>query len=374
MNGHVQKNRIAIRTAALRLAALTLAICMTAPFGCDAADTASTAQTPPVTAHPTAIPAVTAAPDLDTQNDADGLSEAESAREAVPIYRVQPIDENVVNVLLIGTDSRAAHGALVGGNADTVILASFDRAENAVTLVSFMRDAYLPIGGPNGTYNKLKAAYRDGGTGLLINTLNSYFLLDVQSYVAVGLEGFAAFVDEALGGLDVTLNAAEIAYINSRITEYENESALVKNCPPVTDPPGRVHLNGTQTLLFVRNRSTAVTGGKREGDDYDRAARQQEILRLMYEQFIAKEPLSAVPGVVRFALGHVETNLTVEEICRLAEPLMTQTIQIESVSVPFAGTWTYGGDGSGILFDRAQTVKMLRARLYPRGRPRDAKK
>lgn len=344
---------VARRVAALLFALMT--VILTLATGC--------AKPGGVAAKAPASPTETTYGNAAAQQNEPGMEE--DAPDAVPIYRVEPIDPDVINVLLVGTDSRAAHGALVSGNADTIILASYHRANKTVTLVSFLRDTVLTIGSLDGEYNKLKAAYRLGGMGLLINTVNSFFGLDVQNYVAIGLEGFAAFVDETLGGLDVELDAAEIAEINARIGEYENESARVKACPTVTDPPGRIHLNGTQTLLFVRNRSTAFDGAAHDATDYDRAARQQEVLRLMYEKFIAQEPLSAVPGIVRFALKHVETNMDADTIYALCEPLMTQSVAMHSVSVPFEGTWEYGGDGSGILFQREQTNERLHALLYP---------
>ena len=289
--------------------------------------------------------------------------EAPPAPSPIPIYRVEPIDGEVTNVLLIGTDSRKAAGSLISGNADTTILASFNRRTNTVTLVSFLRDTVLTIGGLSGEYGKLKTAYTTGGTGMLVNTLNEFFALDIQQYCAVGLNGFVAFVDETLGGVDMELSRAEIDYINERITSYENEIDAVKRCPLVTDPPGMVHLTGAQLLIFVRNRTTGADDGD-GGNDYDRAARQQEALETIYRKIVAEQPLSAVPGVIGFAMRHVETNMTAEEIYALAVPLMTDPPAIRCVSVPFAGTWEYGGDGTGILFYRETTVERLRALLY----------
>ncbi len=281
----------------------------------------------------------------------------------IPIYRVEPIDEEVTNILLIGTDSRKTVGSLANGNADTVILASYNHRTNAVTLVSFLRDAVLTIGGLDGAYGKLKTAYTSGGTGMLINTLNAFFGLDIQQYCAVGLNGFVAFVDETMGGVSVTLNSAEIDYINDRIARYDNEIDAVKNCPPVTAAPGMVRLTGAQLLVFVRNRTTALDGGD-GGTDYDRAARQQEVLRTIYRQILAEQPISAIPGVITFAMRHVKTNMTAEELFALAAPLLADTPAIDGVSVPFAGTWEYGGDGTGILFYRETTVEKLHTLLY----------
>lgn len=285
---------------------------------------------------------------------------APATETPVPIYRIAPRSEQVVNILLVGTDSRAVRAGAGGGNADTIILASYDRAAQVVTLVSFMRDMVVDV---DGEYAKLKTAYRSGGMGSLINTLNAFFSLDIQGYVAIGLDGFATFVEDTLGGLDVELDAEEIDEINRRITDYEHETELIKNCPLVTDSPGHVHLNGVQTLVFVRNRSTSAAGGE-DASDFDRAARQQEVLRLMFERFREQSPLASVPGLIGFALKHVETNLSADALYALAEPLMTGFVTVEGVSVPFEGAWEYGGDGSGILFDWEPTIQKLNERLY----------
>lgn len=287
---------------------------------------------------------------------------AQTADTGTPIFRTERIDPDVTNILLIGTDSRKTRGNLVSGNADTIMLASYHKRTQRVTLVSFMRDCAVTIGGLDGPYGKLRTAYTKGGAGMLINTLNEFFALDIQQYCAIGLNGFVAFTDETLGGLDMTLTADDIRYINDRIAGYENEIDAIRNCPPVTDPPGTVHLTGAQLLIFIRNRTTAVGGG--DGTDYDRAARQQAALTAIYRKILAEKPLDAAPGIIAFALKHVETNMTAGEIYDIAVPLMTDAPEIVTVSVPFSGTWEYGGDGAGILFYRETAVERLHEMLY----------
>lgn len=312
---------------------------------------------------PTPTPVSSASPSSSDTDTPDVTLAPAVESTSVPIYRVAQRREDVTNILLIGTDSRMA-GARISGNADTVILASYNRTTQTATLVSFLRDSMLNIGGLDGSVGKLRSAYTEGGVGTLINTLNEYFDLDIQGYVAIGLNGFAVFVDETLGGLTLELNQQEIDFINTRITEYNNEIDLVKNCPTISDPPGMIHLNGAQTLIFVRNRSTSVNGGAENGTDFDRVSRQQEVLKLMYQRIVAEQPLTAVPGLISFALRYVETNLNADDLYRLAVPLMTEPVTIDSLSVPFSDTYTYGGDGSEIYFDRAETSAALHALLY----------
>lgn len=285
--------------------------------------------------------------------------------KAVPIYEVPKKDPDVTNVLLIGTDSRQASGSQMAGNADTIILASFNRKTMTVTLASFMRDTVIRVGSLEGPEERLKSTYVYGGIGLLINTLNTFYDLDIQGYVTIGLDGFITFIDSALDGLDVELSRDEIDYINERIAKYENEIESVKNCPLIDAEPGLVHLNGAQTLVFARNRSTAADGSGAKGTDFDRVSRQQEVLKLIYKKIVAEKPLTAVPGLISFAMQHVETNLTANEIYDMAVPLMTEEIEIESCTVPFTDMWQAAERGEMFIVpDRELNVAELDRRLY----------
>lgn len=283
----------------------------------------------------------------------------------VPIYEVAKKDPNVTNILLVGTDSRQTAGSQIAGNSDTIILASFNRKTNVVTLASFMRDTVVHAGSLDGPEDRLKTTYAYGGIGLLINTLNTFYELDIQGYVMIGLEGFITFIDNALDGLDVELSQDEIDYINRRIEGHENECEAVKKSPLVDAEPGLVHLNGAQTLVFARNRDTAADKSGGKGSDFDRVSRQQEVLKLIYKKIVAEKPLTAIPGLITFAMQHVETNLSANEIYDMAVPLMTEDIEITSCTVPFTDMWTSEeGTEALIIPMREENVRELSRRLY----------
>ena len=95
----------------------------------------------------------------------------------MPIYEEdRRLDENIINILLIGTDSRSAdEKENSDGRSDSMILASVNKDTGKITLVSFMRDARVHRIGESGRftfYNKLNGAYRGGygggGAGELI--------------------------------------------------------------------------------------------------------------------------------------------------------------------------------------------------------------
>ena len=359
----------------------------------------------------------------------------------IPIAEKPQEDPQIHNYLLIGTDSRFSHGSPMEGNSDTVIVATYNSRNKSYALTSLMRDAHVPVSGMGSDsepyYDKLKGAFRLGGIGCLINTVNDVFGLDIQKYVVIGLEGFIRVIDDVLHGIDLELTGSDIAFINSRITDYENESELIKSAPLIREEPGLIHLTGAQALIYIRNRTVSfqseeperfslkhhaqrqaysgllekgsemlqqgllpdaergytrritsryllisdlkknliktcseaarnhpLFSGESTGSEYDRAARQQLLLRTIYRKFLDTWTVSDIPGILRICSDTIETNLTPEEMISLAIPLMDHEQEIHTYSVPFEDTWEYGLDGSGIVFEYEETADMLHEVLY----------
>ena len=72
----------------------------------------------------------------------------------MPIYEEEALDDNIVNILLIGTDSRSADESENSeGRSDSMILASLNKETGKIALVSFMRDARVHRIGESGNIN-----------------------------------------------------------------------------------------------------------------------------------------------------------------------------------------------------------------------------
>ena len=114
-------------------------------------------------------------------------SEPTPTPTAMPIYEEASKEDSIVNILLVGTDSRSTKGTGdVQGRSDSMMLASINTEKGTITLVSFMRDARVHRIGKSGRFtffNRLNGAfsggYGGGGPGELINTLNENFKLDM---------------------------------------------------------------------------------------------------------------------------------------------------------------------------------------------------
>lgn len=293
----------------------------------------------------------------------------------MPIYEEESKVESIVNIMLIGTDSRtAAEVQDAEGRSDSMMLASIDTETGRITLISFMRDARVHRIGKSGRftfYNRLNGAYSSGygggGPGELINTINGNFKLDVQEYISIGFDGFAAMIDQ-IGGLDVDCDQAEINFINDRIKgNFTNEPDIVRNASTIKADPGVLHLDGAQCLIYARNRHTGFDGGN--GSDYDRVSRQQEIIELVFNKIKTEMNEQSVLALITFATGYVSTNMSIDTMTELAKVLLTKDMAFAKYTFPEVDTYSYYVDEEGkktdlLEFDLDEAAEKINALIY----------
>ena len=203
-------------------------------------------------------------------------------------------NENVINVLLIGLDSRT--GLTKGGRSDTLILLSLNKVTKKINMTSLFRDTYCNIYGTE-TYNKINSSYARGGADCLIKTIESNFKVVIDYYVAVDFSTFEDIID-GLGGLTVNVQEYEAAYI--RKTEK------------ISMPSGEnVTLNGKQALLFARIRKCDPDS------DVSRTRRQRMVITSLLNR-VRGASLSEIDDMLDVVLPYVKTNLTKNEIISYA--------------------------------------------------------
>lgn len=218
--------------------------------------------------------------------------------------------EETVDILLIGLDRRPG---LAGCRSDTMILCSYQPAGGTLTLVSFLRDLYLPI--PGHGSNRLNAAYALGGRQLLCRTLEENFALEIDGCVEADFNQFSDIID-ALAGVEIMLREDEAQRIN-------------RYCPDSTLSPGLQLLNGEQALCFSRIRDLDPDG------DFSRTRRQQIILRAMLGRW-KDASLSSMTAAVGELLPMVSTDLSPVQIMDwifTAAPAR-KALKVESLQIP----------------------------------------
>ena len=250
-------------------------------------------------------------PSLDEQWEIDDTVDPDS-------LDINPnLPSNVVNILLIGIDSRAKdiHASSELQHGDVQIILSINTDDGSIKLTSVLRDLYVDI---PGTKNKarINTAYAKGGGALAMRTINNLLELNIQYYATINFYGLASII-ESLGGIDIELTKAEAKAINAYIKRnppaYDTleDSSLRVPLEPVA---GVQHCDGIQAVMYARLRSI--------DNDFARTARQRKLLELLLHKVMQDMDLSTLMNLVSSTLPYVTTNASMSTIVNLAVKTM----------------------------------------------------
>lgn len=239
----------------------------------------------------------------------------------------EPMQEDgVINILLIGSDSRDGSA---DGRSDAMILLSVSSKTKQIHMTSLLRDMYVEIPGHDG--NRLNAAYSFGGAELLMDTVEKNLDITVNRYMVVNFEAFANLVD-AVDGVELELTKEELELVNSYLNEYNELTGQDFGTNYMdTSKGGMVQLNGPQALAYTRNRYI--------GTDFGRTERQRKVLT----EVVRKLPKALVTNPTELFDGlmpNLTTNLTQGECYYLS--LMAPVIlsyDMQQGSIPMEGTY-----------------------------------
>ncbi|MCP3801079.1 LCP family protein [Allokutzneria sp. A3M-2-11 16] len=253
-----------------------------------------------------------------------------------------------INVLLLGSD--AGHDR-IGTRTDTMMTASIDTKTGRTTLFALPRNtqnALFPPGSklakqfpngftdprsPNSSEYLLNAMYKYGnehpdlvppggpskiaGLNLLWSSMSTMLGLELDYYVQVNMEGFAAIID-ALGGLDVNVGPHRVPM--GGIGPF---GEVVK--PFGYIEAGRQHLTGDQALWFARSRTNT--------DDYTRMGRQRCLIKYVVEQNPPSKIFNNFSSVAQATSANVSTNIPQDVLPALLQLAMKIKEQpLESIS------------------------------------------
>ncbi|MFI6877428.1 LCP family protein [Streptomyces sp. NPDC050400] len=184
----------------------------------------------------------------------------------------EPVEKGVLNLLVLGSDSRTgkANKALGGGaeggaRSDTAMVVHLNADRTEATVVSIPRDTLVErpscpteSGGTTAVaYNVMfNSAYAVGGPVCAVKTVEKLTGVRMDHYLEIDFAGFADLVD-ALGGVDVTTDED----IDDDLSHLDLKA-------------GQHHLDGEQALAFARTRH-----GIGDGSDLGRIKLQQELVK-----------------------------------------------------------------------------------------------
>lgn len=218
----------------------------------------------------------------------------------------------ITNLLLLGIDGDGGKNQ----RSDTIMLLTLDKTNGAVKLTSILRDTYVSIPGRNNK-TRINHSYAFGGAALTMQTVESNFRIDIDRYIGVDMDGLTVVVNK-LGGVDMTITAAEAKQINSHV----KGSSLTE---------GTHHLNGAQATYYARIRKI--------DSDFGRTSRQRKLIKAMLAE-IKNLGITELYSLINDVAPYLTTNYTETELISLAFSAMGLIdSDIQEMSVPVKGMY-----------------------------------
>jgi LCP family protein required for cell wall assembly len=274
-----------------------------------------------------------------------------------------------INILFIGLDARDLEPNAVNDGpprSDTLMLFTVDPISKTAGMLSIPRDMWVNI--PGFGYSRINTAYASGegsqlpggGPGLTMKTVSQFIGVPVDYYVQVDFKVFTDLVDQ-LGCIEV----------------FPTEKMILDPIGPgldkmvVTPGGGRQLCQGWKVLAYARNRKTS-------GGDFDRAARQQEVIlalqKNIFDPAIFPGLIAKAPQMYNELSYGINTNMAFEDAIKLAilgKDISRDSIKtgvIDTTMVTFDNT-TLGGQAASIMKPIADKVRVLRDQIFTTSGP-----
>lgn len=225
---------------------------------------------------------------------------AETAQgETAPIETgpVRERREQVYTCLIFGMDDG-------NGNTDTIMVATFDVPNQKIGLMSIPRDTVVRQD-RSAAWNKINAAYADGGVEQLDQELEELLGFPIDYYVKIKLSAFEKLV-ESVGGVwfDVPVDM-----------DYDDPYQDLH----IHISKGYQLLNGEQAMQVVRYRQSNSNDSY---GDTGRASTQQAFMKAMLSQVLAGADLGSIPTLADVLFNYVETNASLNDIIFFGKSLL----------------------------------------------------
>jgi LCP family protein required for cell wall assembly len=165
------------------------------------------------------------------------------------------------NILLSGysIDDPGHQGAEL---TDSIMVLSIDKTTNSAVMISVPRDLWVNV--PDQGYEKINAAYEQGGMTKLEEVLDNDLGININYYALIDYTAVRDAVN-AVGGVTIDVSSDDPRGI------YDPNTGIKL-------PNGEVGLSGNQALALTRSRGDGAGSYGFPDGDFDRIKYQQEIL------------------------------------------------------------------------------------------------
>ncbi|MFP5105541.1 LCP family protein [Neobacillus sp. C211] len=216
------------------------------------------------------------------------------------------------SILFIGVDDSEKRKSNGRSRSDALMLATFNKKEKSIKLLSIPRDSYVHIPKKN-IYTKITHAHAYGGVKLTLETVEELLDVPVDYYVKMN---FNAFID--------VINALDGVKVDVPFTFSEQDSQ--DHAKAITLKKGVQELDGEQALAFARTRKM--------DSDIQRGQRQQQIFKAILSKGSSIKSISNYTDVMEAVGKNMSTDLTFDQMKSFISYIQAGSgIDVESLSL-----------------------------------------
>ncbi len=268
------------------------------------------------------------------------------------------LEDGPLDILLLGTDTRAGANGVYGGaeftagkgHSDVMMLLHIAADRQRVTVVSFPRDTLVPL--PQCTDPQTKKVYpaQDlamlnyaltyGGPGCTVAAVNKLTGLNIDHFMMADFTAVKE-ISKAVGGVSVCVNSA----VNDPLSGLKL-------------PAGVSTVEGDQALAFLRTRHGFGNGG-----DIGRIRAQQSFMASLTRKIKSEQTLTDLPKMYRIA-DSMTKNLTVDRGLSniptlLAVGKQLNDAQLANIAFVTMPTKVYEPDPNRLEVDQSKAEKLF---------------
>ena len=239
-----------------------------------------------------------------------------------------PEEGSVINVLLLGVDE---------ARSDVMMVGSFNKDNNRVTMLSVPRDTRVDI--PGYGYEKINsAAARKEGVALAMETVSKMLDIPIHHYVKVDFKGAEKIID-ILGGVSVDVPIS---------MDYEDPAQNLS----IHIKKGKQLLNGENAVKFVRFRSGYAD------QDLGRIKAQQQFAKAFMNKLTRPDVLPKALSLIDAMTRCIKTNMAEKDIAWYS--LKLKDVKVDDIKFyTLPGKADYINGVSYFVYDEAELVKTM---------------
>lgn len=220
-----------------------------------------------------------------------------------------------LNVLILGVDGRGTEGFL--SRTDSIMVMGVKPSQVRVSLLSIPRDLFIDapgFGSQRVNTITLLGEQQQSGTGpaLLSQSISNTFGIPINRYIRLDFQGFVDLIN-AVGGITVDVERVIVDDL------YPTEDGGVIS---IRFDSGVQEMDGERALIYARTRHA--------DDDYQRAARQQQVVSALLAKLA--NPVRWLVAL-RVLGNNIDTNLNLIDLIALAPPVILNRGRFEQLVI-----------------------------------------